>query len=88
MKMMAEELHISPAYIQELYKKTFGISCMNDVIECRISCAKNLLTGSRLSIREIAEKCGYNSNIHFSRQFRANTGMSPSEWSASRQPPR
>ena len=77
---MAKLLHISQPYMQELYKKAFNISCLNDVIECRISYAKNLLGSSDMLIEEIAAKCGYNSGIHFSRQFRQIVGISPNEW--------
>ena len=81
---MAEELHISAAYMQELYKKTFGLSCISDVIECRISCARSLLTSSDMNIDEIASRCGYRSVVHFSRQFKKTVGISPSEWRKSR----
>ncbi|MBR1723503.1 MAG: helix-turn-helix transcriptional regulator, partial [Ruminococcus sp.] len=73
-------VHISAPYLQELYKKAFGISCMNDVIECRIAYAKSLLVISDMRIEEIATRCGYKSLIHFSRQFRKITGSSPTEW--------
>ena len=78
--MMAGRVHISAPYMQELYKRAFGISCINDVIECRIANAKSLLYVSDLRIEEIAARCGYKSVIHFSRQFHKLTGVSPSEW--------
>lgn len=74
---MAETLFISSAHFQELYTKTFGISCGSDIIKSRIESAKNLLIDSNLQIKEIAEMCGYNSDIHFSRQFRKNVCVSP-----------
>ncbi len=35
------------------------------------------------SISTIAQACGFSSNAHFSRSFKAHTGMSPSDWRAS-----
>lgn len=83
-KKMAEEVHISEPYMQELYKKAFNISCMNDVIERRVSCAKSLLTSSDMLIDEIAFLCGYKSVVHFSRQFKKIVGISPTEWRKNR----
>lgn len=77
---MAERLHLSSPYFQEIYKSTFGASCIADVIAARISQAKNLLSNSELSINEIAYRCGYNNGVHFSRQFRREAGTSPSDW--------
>jgi AraC-like DNA-binding protein len=31
-------------------------------------------------MEEIADRCGYNSPVHFSRQFRKCTGYAPSKW--------
>lgn len=81
---MAKSLHISPAYLQELYKSTFGVSCRADVISSRIEAAKTLLDGTTLSVAEVGYRCGYNSPVHFSRQFSAVTGMSPSKWKSRR----
>ena len=42
--------------------------------------AKKLLSGTPLSVTEIAEKCGYSSYVYFAKQFRKNTGMTPSDY--------
>ena len=39
-RSMADELHLSAGYLQILYKKTFGVSCMDDVITSRIRMAR------------------------------------------------
>ncbi|MGN0633686.1 MAG: AraC family transcriptional regulator [Oscillospiraceae bacterium] len=77
---MAETLHISKPYFQELYKTAFGVTCMADVINSRIETAKSYLCGSGLSVDEIGCLCGYKSTVHFSRQFKQITGISPSKW--------
>lgn len=74
---MADSLHLSPGYLQALYKATFGISCMNDVINCRIRFAKDQLIHSPHTIAEISSLCGYNNIEHFVRQFHKITGYSP-----------
>lgn len=82
---MAEMLHFSPPYLQELYKRAFGVSCMNDVIASRIDRARSLLAGTDLTVEEIAAKCGYSSLVHFSRQFRRAAGCSPTAWRKNKQ---
>lgn len=74
---MAKELHLSNGYLQILYKKMFGTSCMDDVITSRIRLAKEQLTYSEKTISEIAELCGYHNVEHFCRQFRRQTGNTP-----------
>ena len=78
-KAMAERIHISEPYLQELYKAAFGISCVSDVIGCRITYAKSLLS-SELTVEEVSVRCGYNSAVHFSRQFKKIVGIAPAAW--------
>ena len=74
---MAAQLHISAGYLQLLYKRRFGVSCMDDVIRGRIRMAKDYLRHTRMNISEIAAMCGYNSAEHFSRQFHKLCGETP-----------
>lgn len=74
---LAEQAHLSHAYFQVLYKKAFGTTCMNDVINAKISHAKTYLTSTNLPIYEIALTVGYNEVPHFIRQFKKSTGLTP-----------
>lgn len=42
--------------------------------------AVTLLTTTNLRIGEIAEQCGYRHTTHFMRQFKAQMGVTPSEY--------
>ncbi len=79
-KIMSERMALSEPYFQEIYKKAFGTSPVADVINSRIEMAKMYLVDKNMSVAEIASRCGYNSTVHFSRQFRKITGMSPVEF--------
>lgn len=72
---IADKLNISAGYLQSIYKKTFGISCMEDIYKLRIELAKDYIVHSEYSINEIAEICGYQNTEHFCRQFKRITGM-------------
>lgn len=78
--IMADYVHLSPGYLQALYKATFGISCMDDVIGCRIHLAKELLIHGSHTISEISARSGYTNVEHFCRQFRKETGCSPHQF--------
>lgn len=77
---MADFMNMSRSGFQHLYKKVFGHSVINDVINGKISKAKALLETSVLTISEIAEKCGYKTEYHFMRQFKLETGLTPTEY--------
>ncbi|WP_121609117.1 helix-turn-helix domain-containing protein [Mesobacillus foraminis] len=78
--LMADRLHISPGYLQNIYKNTFSISCMSDVIESRITYAKELLIESDLPVSEISNLCGYQNDVHFMRQFKKLTTLTPTAY--------
>ncbi|WP_127530151.1 helix-turn-helix transcriptional regulator [Paenibacillus kobensis] len=77
---MADYVLLSPGYLQALYKSRFGISCMDDVIQCRIRLAKEKLLYGHLRIADIGTLCGYKNVEHFSRQFRQIVGCTPREF--------
>lgn len=76
----AQELGISSSYFQYLYRQIFGISFKADLIDIRIDYAKDLILNTGLKLTHIAQLCGYNNEIHFYRQFKARTGMTPGEY--------
>lgn len=77
---MAGHLHLSESYFQHLYREFFGVSCFRDVIEARMERARFLLSTTDMTVGMLAEVCGYESELHFMRQFRQKTGMTPTEY--------
>ena len=76
-EVLSQKVFLSRSYMQHTYKKLFGVSCNEDIINARISYAKSLLLATDLTINQIGEKCGYKNLTHFIRQFKAKTGISP-----------
>ena len=77
---MAAYMNLSRSGFQHLYSHTFGVSVIHDVIKGRIEKAKSLLSRTNFSITEISTKCGYKSEFHFMRQFKKETGLTPTEF--------
>lgn len=61
-----------------------GESSKSVVNAVRMELAENYLTTSKRKLYEIAELLGFTSGADFSRWFRGQFGMSPSEWVAQR----
>lgn len=77
---LSHELTLSKSYFQHLYKEYFGVSVMNDVISSRVEHGKYLLTSTDISVKQISQMCGYKNEIHFMRQFKERTGITPSQY--------
>ena len=76
----AKGLGISDTYFQHLYTKTFGVSFQKDLIGMRISHAKYLLLSTDMTLEQVAELCGYTSEVHFYRQFKQMVHMTPAKY--------
>ena len=77
LKLIADELGITPEYLSVLIKRETG-SCFRDLlVERKIEVAKDMLVYSSMSIKEIASQVGYTDSDHFGRVFRRYTGNSP-----------
>lgn len=83
---MAQSLNISSGYLEEIYKSTFGVTCMEDVINGRINLAKKYLLYDHYTIAEIVTLCGYHNMEHFYRQFKKVTGITPNHFRNSTHP--
>jgi AraC-like DNA-binding protein len=58
---MAELAHVSTSRFAVLYKKLFGVSPVEDLIDARLARARALLTNAGLSVGEVAAQTGFSS---------------------------
>ncbi len=77
---IAQHANISPAYLSSLYKKVSGQSISDTIAALRIDSACRYLSDTRLSLKEISNKCGYANQYYFSNSFKKKLGMSPSAY--------
>ncbi len=77
---LAALANLSPAHFSALFKEQTGCSPRDYLHLLRIHRACQLLRSSTLNVKEIATRLGYQDQFHFSRQFKAFQGVSPSEY--------
>lgn len=77
---MAHQLQMSRSGFEHIYRQLFGTSPIQDVIESRVSYGELLLSTTALPVKQIAEICGYKSDVHFMRQFKDKTGKTPTQY--------
>ena len=74
---VSNSIHVSPNYLSALIKKETGASFVDLLTKKRIETARELVLGSSMKMREIAERCGYGDQHYFSYCFKKYCGISP-----------
>jgi len=74
---IADALHLSPGYLGSLLKNLTGQTTQQHIHDKLIEKAKEKLSGSELSISEIAYELGFEHHQSFSKFFKAKTQHSP-----------
>lgn len=77
---LCRRLAVSRTYFHKIYLSAFGVTFRQDAIKSRLTYACKLLLETKLSVSAIAEKCGYESDSYFMRQFRQHMGCTPTEY--------
>jgi len=78
--LCAEQLHLSPKYFGDLFKKETGQSAQEYIQNKVIAVAKERIFDTSKSISEIAYKMGFKYPQHFTRMFKQHVGQSPQEY--------
>ncbi|MBO5222483.1 MAG: helix-turn-helix domain-containing protein [Clostridia bacterium] len=80
---MAEIEHFSPSRYRTVFRRCMGMSPSEYMTHMRMRRACELLSMADLSVREVADACGYTDQLYFSRVFRAHFGVAPSKFRSS-----
>ena len=79
-KHIASTVHLSPSHFSRLFRSTTGFSPHEYIMLHRIDEAKALLQSTNLSVKEIAFRVGYHSEVNFIIAFTDKTGLSPTQF--------
>jgi AraC family transcriptional regulator len=77
---LASLANLSLFHFARSFKESTGLSPHQYILRRRVDRAKQLLGGSSLSLAEIALRCGFSHQSHFTKAFRQITGVTPTRW--------
>lgn len=77
---LARKVNMSRSYFSQCFKDIVGFTCNDYLRRVRIDKAKSYLLHTNKTIAWIAEHTGYMDEKYFSRTFREQTGMLPSDY--------
>ena len=80
LSVLADEFHLNPQYISQLFKNEIGVNFLSYLTNIRIEKAKKLLLSTSLSVAEIAEQSGYGDYRVFTKVFKKAEGITPSQY--------
>lgn len=81
---ICQHFAISQTYVSRLFRKHYGSSVIEYLAAMRIERAKRLLRERRgMPLKEIAALVGYADPLYFSRVFKSQVGMPPSDYADS-----
>lgn len=72
--------HVNKYYLAHSFKREYGISPINYLIERRIRESKYMLEHTDYALSQIAHFLGFSSSSYFSQSFRRFTGQSPTDY--------
>jgi len=77
---LAGECGLSIGHFVRAFRRSTGSSPHRWLLLQRVARAKQLLSNRNMPLKDIAYLCGFASQSHLSRVFRAFTGFPPGEW--------
>ncbi|AGE26158.1 AraC family transcriptional regulator [Pseudomonas poae] len=77
---LAQACALSRSHFSRAFKCTTGLSPQEWIRQQRIQRAKELITGSSLSLTQISLECGFCDQAHFSHIFTRSEGINPMTW--------
>lgn len=77
---MAAMVSLSPSRFSVLYRQFYGVSPLEDLLNERMTYARQLLANASVSVSYVADACGFSSLHYFSRTFHKRVGCAPRDY--------
>lgn len=81
--VVAKRIDVSPSYMTALFHKHLGIAPGEYIRRAKLQESKRLIQEGSMNFTEIAAALEYSTVHHFSRQFKENFGITPTEYAKS-----
>ena len=77
---LADKVYVSQSQLNRKVKNITGYSTSAYILQIRMERAQRLLSSTEASIGEIADKCGFDDQSHFTRAFKQLFGTTPTQY--------
>lgn len=84
---IANSFGIHPNYLTRIFHETYGISPKQYIMDLKLKKARRLLTTTELSVSVIASSLGFDDQLAFSKVFKKESSVSPTEYRKQRRIP-
>lgn len=78
--LLAQKFSCSQSMLIKSFKKEYSTTIMTALMNIRLEKAEQYLKNSRLSVKEIAGRCGFSEQNYFSKAFTNKFNCSPSKY--------
>ena len=78
--VLADEFHLNPQYISQLFKNEIGVNFLAYLTNIRMERAKKLLLTTDLSVADISAQSGYGDYRVLTKVFTKAEGVTPSQY--------
>ena len=80
LRQIAGYVYLSPSYFVRAFKEAWGQSPMHYLQQVRLAKAQEMLSGTDMSIREVAQKAGFSDQRRMNELFMKSLGVSPMKY--------
>lgn len=80
LKNLENLFHLNASYISVAFKKITGTGINKFIRKLRMENAIRLLSSTDYKMTDVCEKSGFTNYVHFSKEFKKYTGVSPSDF--------
>ncbi|MNP30516.1 HTH-type transcriptional regulator YesS [compost metagenome] len=85
LELIGDRLHYSPNYLSSIFKKEYGMTFSEYLMNYRLEMAKKWLVETDMTIKEIAERLQYHNPQNFIRSFRKKEHVTPGAYRTQKQ---
>lgn len=80
LRVIAKRLKLSSGHLRRVFRERLGETPLQYHERHRVMMAQIALLDKRLSVSEVASRCGWKDPLYFSKVFKARTGISPRDY--------
>lgn len=77
---LSKLMYMNKVYFSNMFKKTFGLSPQQYILQKRLDKSRSMLLDPQMSIADIAEQLHFFDSASFTNFFKKQTGMTPKEF--------